>query len=347
VKAAIWHGPMDIRIGDVPEPSPAPGEVKIRVAWCGMSGTDVHEYESGPILIPTEPHPLTGQSAPVVMGHEFAGVVAEVGAGVTGFAVGDPVTANSLIHCGICRFCVRGQQNRCSSLAILGLSADGAFADYVCVPATIAYKLPEDFPLEWGALLEPMSTGVRALRRGRLAAGERVVVIGGGPIGMGVVQAALALGAADVILVEPVEQRRALGQRFGARALDAADDVRAALADTPADLTLDCVALPSTLRLAIDLLGPGGRTVLVGVAIEPGQIDVTDIMLHEKELIGTAGRLHREDFPALVALIGRGAIDAAAMVTRHIALDDVVALGFEAMRTDRERHLKILVELGR
>lgn len=343
MKAAVWHARRDVRIQDWPEPEPAPGEVKIHVAWCGLSGTDVHEYESGPILIPTEPHPLTGRSAPLVMGHEFSGQIVAVGDGVTRLKVGDLVSSNSQMHCGNCEYCYQGLQNLCLQGGFIGLTTDGAFTDFVCVPESIVYALPEGVDLVSAALLEPVTTGVHALRRGELRPGERVVVIGGGPIGLGAVQAAIAFGAGEVTLVEPVIERRKAAERYGARTLDPnAKELRDASARN-FDLSIDCVTVANTVQMGLDLLRPGGRQVVVGVATETKQIDTTGLMLKEKSLIGTAGRLHREDFPALAAMVRRGSVDLLSMVTSRIDVDDLIPRGFEAMRRDRENQIKILV----
>jgi (R,R)-butanediol dehydrogenase / meso-butanediol dehydrogenase / diacetyl reductase len=347
MKAAVWHGQRDVRVEDVEEPSPGPHAVKIEVAWCGISGTDIHEYEAGPILIAAAPHPLTGRQAPVVMGHEFSGVVVGVGAEVTSFSAGDRVSANSIISCGSCANCLNGDINLCELTAVVGLSADGAFARFVCVPESSVYRLPDALGLAHAALWEPVSTGVHAMRRGRMQPGDRVAIFGGGPIGVGAMQAALAAGAAEVFMIEPVPERRALAERLGARALDPADEDAIRREAAGVDIVAACVSPPHTAPLGVELLGAHGRLLVVGLSLAPTSLDLNQLLSAEREVVGCAGRLHRRDFPALASLMVRGAIDAEAMITNRIALADVVELGFEAMRGDKEHQLKILVDLSR
>jgi len=169
MKAAVWYGRRDIRIEEFPDPSP-PGEneVKIKVLWCGICGTDLEEYLYGPLYIPVDkPNSLTGRKAPMVLGHEFVGRVVEVGPGVTELQVGDVVTPDTLIHCGKCYWCQRHQVHHCENLAILGLSTDGGFAEYVNAPTYMCFRLPAGVPLVVGALAEPASVAVRANRLAR------------------------------------------------------------------------------------------------------------------------------------------------------------------------------------
>src|SRR4030042_111606 len=148
MRAAVWYGRQDTRVEDVPDaPDPGPGEVKIKVGWTGICGTDLHEYAAGPIWMPMEPHPLTGKAAPLIQGHEFAGVIAEVGPGVEGFKPGDRVTADSETHCGKCWACLRHEYSLCEICAYLGLGRDGAFAPYLTIPADSVYHLPPELSL--------------------------------------------------------------------------------------------------------------------------------------------------------------------------------------------------------
>jgi (R,R)-butanediol dehydrogenase/meso-butanediol dehydrogenase/diacetyl reductase len=181
------------------------------------------------------------------------------------------------------------------------------------------------------------------MRRGGLEAGEHVVVIGGGPIGLGAVQAAVAGGAGRVHLVEPVASRRRLGERFGAVGVTPEElgELRGPRGDAPA-LIVDCVALPETMQASIELLPSGGRLVVVGVSLAPIAIDFNEVMLQEKSIIGTAGRRHEEDFPTLIDLVDRGVVDLDSMITSRIAVEEIVERGFEAMINDRESQVKIL-----
>ncbi len=184
--AAVWHGRKDIRLEQVPLPgAPQPGWVQIRVHWCGICGSDLHEYLAGPVFIPVDaPHPLTGIKGQCILGHEFCGEIVATGDGVEGYAPGDKVAADACQHCGQCRFCKTGQYNLCEKLAFTGLMNNGAFAELVNVPAELLYRLPEGFPLEAGALIEPLAVGMHAVKKAGSLLGETVVVVGAGTIGL-------------------------------------------------------------------------------------------------------------------------------------------------------------------
>ena len=212
MKAAKWYGKKDIRIEDIPvPPAPGPGEAQIKVAWCGICGSDLHEYLAGPIFIPVEPHPLTGAKAPLVLGHEFSGEVVAVGEDVETVRVGDFVAPDACQHCGVCVNCREGRYNVCEKLAFTGLMADGAFAEYVNVPAELCYVLPDDFDLEAASLIEPLATGFKAARMAGSLLGHTAVVLGAGTIGLGTIMCAKAAGAAPVIAVETAAAIKVLG----------------------------------------------------------------------------------------------------------------------------------------
>ena len=186
MKAARFHGPGDIRIDDVPEPTVGPGQVKVDVDWCGICGTDLHEYLDGPIFIPPKgaPHPLTGEEMPVVMGHEFAGVVAEVGDGVTTVKEGDRVAVEPYDVCGECAACRAGRYNICRKLGFVGLDGQqGGFAERCVVDARWAHPLG-DIPTDLGALVEPLAVAYHAVRLSELQPGGTAAVFGSGPIGL-------------------------------------------------------------------------------------------------------------------------------------------------------------------
>ena len=162
MRAAVWHGRNDIRVEQVPLPAdPAPGWVQIKVDWCGICGSDLHEYVAGPVFIPVEkPHPLTGIQGQCILGHEFCGEIVKLGAGVEGFSAGEVVAADACQHCGTCYYCTHGLYNICERLAFTGLMNNGAFAELVNVPANLLYALPANFPAEAGALIEPLAVGL-------------------------------------------------------------------------------------------------------------------------------------------------------------------------------------------
>src|ERR687884_249786 len=187
--ALRWHARGDVRLDEIPvPPPPGAGELQLRILWCGICGTDLEEYRSGPIFVPVErPNPLTGRRAPLT-----------VGPGVTRFEPGQRVAADTLVWCGRCYWCQRHQVSLCERLAALGLMADGGLAELCTVPEAMCLPVPDGVSDEAGALAETLAVGVRALRRGRLSVGERVVVVGAGPVGLMTLQAARASGASHV-----------------------------------------------------------------------------------------------------------------------------------------------------
>lgn len=185
MKAAVYHGPNKLEVADVPEPNPREGTVKLRVGFNGICGTDLHEYYAGPIFIPTAPHPLTGQELPLVMGHEFAGVITEVGPGVSGWREGDRVAVEPIYKCGHCAPCQAGNYNICAQIGFHGLMSDGGMAEYTVVPTEMLHRLPDSVSLELGALVEPMSVAYHAATLGEVDAGDTAMVFGAGPIGIG------------------------------------------------------------------------------------------------------------------------------------------------------------------
>ena len=190
MKAALWYKSGDIRIEDIPEPSPCAGDVKIKVKWCGICGSDLHEFTMGPIFIPVEnPHPITQEVAPVIMGHEFSGEITEVGEGVTNLAVGDRVTVEPLIVCGECPACKAGHYNLCDKLGFHGLmGGGGGLAEYTTFPARFVHKIPDTLSYEKAALVEPMSVGYHSLEVGGFRSGHVAVVAGAGPIGLATIE---------------------------------------------------------------------------------------------------------------------------------------------------------------
>lgn len=317
--------------------------MQIRVAWCGICGTDVEEYRSGPIFIPVDhPNPLTGRAAPVTLGHEFSGMVVAVGEGVRSLRVGDRVAADTLIYCGTCYWCQRHQVSLCENLAALGLMADGGLAEFCNAPATSCLSVPEGVADDAAALAETLAVGVRALRRGRFVAGERVSVLGGGAVGLMTLQAALAMGAATGTVIEPLEARRQLARTLGGNALDVAE----AHANQGADLTVDCSGNAAAVVSALNATRKGGRVVLVGIYPEPASVPVLDLVGSEKELIGSLSHVYDEDFATALMLLGRGTVRAEPIISDRIPLAHAVAHGLLALMNDPRSHLKILVRPG-
>lgn len=216
MKAAHWHGRGDVRIEDVPRPRASPGDLLLRVSRCGICGTDVEEFTTGPTIIPVDvPNRLTGSVAPLTLVHEFTSSVVEMGDEVTGFSIGDGVAPEAVLFCGQCFFCKRHESALCVNWAAIGLMTDGGLAEYAVVPAFSCVRLPEILSDEDGALVEPTEVAVRAVRKSELRLGDTVAEVGGT---VGLLQVAPAAGATAAYLIEPRSNRRQLGVTFGANA---------------------------------------------------------------------------------------------------------------------------------
>jgi (R,R)-butanediol dehydrogenase/meso-butanediol dehydrogenase/diacetyl reductase len=349
MKAAVWHNKKDVRVEDVPEPpSPGPGEVKIEVHQTGICGSDLHEYDAGPIFIPTEEgHPLTGKKAPLILGHEFSGDIVEIGEGVTNVAVGDRVAPDACQYCGECYMCKVNRYSVCEKLAFTGLMSDGAFAKYVNVPAYTCFKLLPGLSYEAGALVEPISVGIHAIRQGKVLAGDTVAVVGAGTIGLVSIQAARAAGARKVFSIEVAKDRKQFAQDLGAIVLDPKEtDVAADIQDQTdgqgVDVAIECIGKAETVNTCIQCAKRGGKIVVVGIFEKPGEVNYNDLVFQEKEVIGSLA--YSGEFDTAIALLADGRIKAEPLITGKIKLDDIIEKGFDELLTNRESNIKIIVE---
>lgn len=308
MKAAFWYGKQDIRVLEVEAPpAPGNGQVKIKVHWCGICGSDLHEYLGGPIFIPqTEAHPLTGVKAPVILGHEFSGEVVEIGPGVTNVKVGERVVSNAMITCGECHYCSRYQHTWCQKLAIIGLSAHGGFAEYVNVPAWGIFKVPDSVAADAAALTEPLAVGSHAVRQAPVRQGDSVVILGAGTIGLSTLQSARSAGASKVFVIETAQIRKDYALKLGATAVfdpresDVVNAIYQATAGLGADVVFECIGNEKTGPLAVELTRKGGKTVIVGLFGKESSLNFNSIMVAERHIIGSFG--HRGEFATVLDL---------------------------------------------
>ena len=353
VKALRWHGRGDVRLDDVEPPGPpAPGEVQLAVGCCGICGTDVEEWREGPFMIPTTPHPLSGASAPLTLGHELAGRVMASGeptpartAADPALSPGDLVAVDGLVSCGWCRQCRRHQPNLCATFGQVGLMRDGGLQPVVNVPASACLPMPVGLDLEAGAVAETLSVGVRALRRGRLVPGDRVAIVGGGAVGLLAAQAARAMGCGTITVVEPIATRRALAESLGVDRTVDPTDAGTEATTLGADLVLECAGHADAVTMAIALAGPAGRVVLVGIGRERPALDLWDLVRHEKELIGSFSHIGAEDFTGALSMLSTGAIQYRPLLTR-VDLDQALDHGLLALAEHPADYLKIVVSPG-
>ncbi|MBY4675026.1 2,3-butanediol dehydrogenase [Marinobacterium sp. CAU 1594] len=349
MKAAVWHGRRDIRLEQVALPDePAAGWVQIKVHWCGICGSDLHEYLAGPVFIPVDqPHPLTGLKGQCILGHEFSGEIVALGEGVSGFEIGERVAADACQHCGECRYCRDGMYNICENLAFTGLMNNGAFAEYVNVPANLLYSLPAGFPTEAGALIEPLAVGMHAVKKAGSLVGETVVVVGAGTIGLCTIMCARAAGAARVIALEMSSARKQKALEVGATEVidpsevDAVEAIKQLTGGYGADLSFECIGHKSTAQLALDLIRKAGRCVMVGIFEEPSEFNFFDIVATEKQVIGALA--YNGEFADVIAFIADGRLDVTPLITGRIELDDILERGFEELVNNKDQNVKIIV----
>jgi (R,R)-butanediol dehydrogenase / meso-butanediol dehydrogenase / diacetyl reductase len=345
MRAAVYHGPNKIEIADVSEPAPAPGTVKVKVGFNGICGTDLHEYYAGPIFVPTEPHPLTNAQMPLVIGHEFSGVITEVGAEVTGWSEGDRVAVEPIYRCGHCPACRAGNYNICAQIGFHGLMSDGGMAEYTVVPTDMLHKLPDNVSLQLGALVEPMSVAYHAATLGEVTSGDTAMVFGAGPIGIGLWFALRGKGLDDIFVVEPSATRRASIERLGARTLDpAAVDIAAFITEHTdgrgADAVYDAAGVTPAVETALACVGARRPMVSVAIYEKPLMTPLLNLVMNESRIQGSLCYT-AADFEAVIALMARGSYDTTGWVT-EIAIDDVIDEGFEALRAGRK--MKVLVD---
>lgn len=352
MKAARWHARHDIRIDDIPEPTaPGPGEVIIKVGACGICGTDLEEYTDGPLFVPVdEPNPLTGRKAPLTMGHEFAGEVVEVGKGVTAFKPGDHLAPDVLLYCGECYWCQRHQVNLCDKLAALGQMDDGGLAEYCKLPVKMAIPVPNGLSDDHAAMAEPLSVAVRAVRRGRLAPGETVAVFGGGTIGLFCLQVALAAGAGEVFVIEPLQGRRELALKLGAsavidpKAVEPIEELRRLTRGVGPDLVMEAAGVAPVTPVAIHAARKGGRIVLVGIPVAPTTFNFFEVVFTEKEVIGSLSHVYDEDYATAIRWLGDGRIQAEPLISVRIPLARLVEDGLERLADQSTETLKVIVK---
>ncbi|GAB3726458.1 2,3-butanediol dehydrogenase [Nocardiopsis nanhaiensis] len=346
MRAAVYYGNGDLRIEDVPEPTPGDGQVKVRVSRNGICGTDLHEYYDGPIFIPpADPHPLTGRSMPLVMGHEFSGVVTETGPGVTGVQEGDPVAIEPIYRCDRCRACRTGSYNVCSTIGFHGLMADGGMAEYTVVPQHQVHVLPDGVPVETGALVEPMAVAYHAAVKGQVNDQSRALVYGAGPIGIGIWFALRGMGLSEIDVVEPSATRRKAIEALGARTLDPSEvDVPELIADRTSgegvDAAFDAAGVAPAIESAVQSVGEHRPLVSVAIYDQPLVTPLIHLVLRERRIQGTLCYT-RDDYRAVIDLMARGHYDTTGWVDT-VPLSGVVEQGFEELRAGRR--MKLLVD---
>jgi (R,R)-butanediol dehydrogenase/meso-butanediol dehydrogenase/diacetyl reductase len=349
MKAAVFHAAHDIRVEDVAAPTGVgPREVLVKPYWCGICGTDLHEYAMGPIVTPATPHPLNGSVLPQILGHEFSAEVVEIGKEVTGVKVGDRVSAMPLLFDNECYYCRRGLNHLCVKMACVGLSyAWGGIAELAVLPESILTVLPEGVNDLQGALVEPAAVAAYGVDTGHVRPGDNVLITGAGPIGALATLYAASLGA-RVFVSELNPTRQALIRSLGvAEVLDPSKiDVAAYLKDLHegigVDAAIECSGNERALQTALASVRSAGRVVQTGLHTKPASIDPMVLSEHDITLAGT-WCYPVTDFPRIVSLIASGRYPVEKVVSAQIAMEDIVEKGFETLLSPTGDQVKVLV----
>ena len=308
--AVMYSGPRTLVVNDRPPVTPGPGQVEIGVSYVGICGTDLHIFH-GDMDARVSP--------PAVIGHEMSGRILAVGEGVAGWSVGDGITVMPLVSCGTCAACRAGHAHVCQLLTFIGIDSPGAMQSRWTVPSDILVRLPEGVSLRDAALVEPTAVAVHDVGRARLRPGERVLVVGGGPVGLLIALVAM-LENADVVVVEPDSFRRGLAQELGVATLDpATGDVTAFVEDwtsgAGADVAFEVSGAAGGVDTAVDALAARGRLVLVAIHTKRREVNLHRFFWRELNLLGA--RLYdRADFERAVELVAAGQIPVAALISR-------------------------------
>lgn len=350
MRALRWYGPRDVRLQEIETPRPGPMDVRVAIAYCGICGSDLHEYADGPHAIPvTQPHPVSGRVAPLTLGHEFSGTVVEVGSEVQSLKIGDRVAVEPEYRCQACTYCRGGAYNLCASMGFAGLMGDGGMADFAVVPAYMLHRLPDGVTLQQAAVLEPAAVALHALRRSGLRPNHACAVFGLGPIGLLLIMLARLHGASCVVAVDVSPERLDAARRLGAtHVFDACElDAQALQASIVGvsdgwgmDISFEAAGLQSTFESCMRVLRKGGRMVMVGLM---GEARFDAFRAVNDELTFTASVGYRDVYTDLLGMVEEGKLDPTSIVTRIVRLEDAITEGFEVLLSDKQQ-IKVLVE---
>ncbi len=280
MKAAVYHGVRDIRVEEVPDKIIGPDEVSLDIKYCGVCGTDIHIFngEGGSFEV----------NPPLIPGHEFSGIVTEVGDNVTNVKVGDHVTGDPNIMCGKCYYCRNGMEHFCVNAIGIGTTADGGFAEKLVMRSSHVFKVPDDMDFKVAAMVEPVSCCIHGIDLCNIKSGDTVLVIGGGPIGIIMLQLAKESGAAKVILSEPVLEKRELALKLGADyVVDPTTEDVAEVLDRVSEnvnCVIECAGITKTQEDAVSLAGKKATVLFFGLVSPEDKISIKPDQIFKKEL---------------------------------------------------------------
>ena len=318
MKSAVFYGKHDLRVEEHPMPEVGPHDVLIQVEACGVCGTDVHIYEGDKGAAEVTP--------PTILGHEFSGVIREVGSEVKKYKAGDRVCIDPNCYCGACDPCRNGVAHFCENMMGYGTTVNGGFAEYCAVDERQVYLLGENTTFEQGAMAEPVACCLHGIDMCEIQPGQQVVIIGGGMIGLLMLQLAKLAGAAKVALLEPVENKREVGRKLGADVCidPVKEDVKERRAESGMDwvnVVIECVGRPSTIEQAIEIAGNKAVVMMFGLTKPDEEIAVKPFQVFQKELVLKASYINPYTQKRALDLINSGRLDVSSMVYEVCSLD--------------------------
>jgi (R,R)-butanediol dehydrogenase / meso-butanediol dehydrogenase / diacetyl reductase len=347
VRALRWHDLGDLRLDDVPEPTTSPSTAIVEVAYCGVCGTDLHEYRQGPAMIRKGAHPLTGHAPPITLGHEISGRIISLGKSTaTGLEPGSRVAIDPCLFCGECYWCRRGEYHICPLSGSVGLASPGGFARFVEAPLEGLHLVPDGVSDEYAAMAEPLAVGLHAAKRANVGPGDSVLVLGAGPIGIAALIGARAAGAAIVFVSEPNIARRAAAESAGATAAfdptetDVRREVFLRTSRRGPDAVIDGTGRPDAIVLGIRTLRRGGRMAVAGIPDTDVTLDARQIVLYERTVSGSLG--YNFDIPRVLDLIASGRLNPAPLLSDVRPLSDGLAT-FDELASPATALLKVLL----
>ncbi len=330
--AAVYKGEKKLMIEQVPVRNIDADELLIKVYACGVCGTDHHIFNG-----------QSHSNPPVILGHEFSGVVTNLGASATEFKEGDRVAVDPNIACGYCFYCRSGEPNHCENLQALGVDLNGGFAEYAIVPFKQAYKIPDELSLDAAAFAEPLSCCLHGIRLACITSHNTVIIIGGGSIGLLMVQLARFFGALKVILIEPVEEKRVLGAELGADIVinPSEEDLtryKFSIPNAEKRIVIECVGKQETAELALSLAGKNGKVVMFGLSPQGHQlkVDLQYVLKNEIQLLSSF--LNPFTFTDAIGLLANNKVQVADLISKRISLNKISSIFESEINTQFIKH---------
>jgi len=337
MKAAVYKGIHEIDIEDMHDPEMSPSDVLVKPSYVGICGSDLSAWEYGMY------------EGGVVIGHEFAGKVVEVGSEVENFAPGDSVVPNSLLPCMECRYCRTERYSLCESMQMVGISMNGGMAELVSLPESILYKLPADTDMRNAAFIEPLSIVIRGFKRASISSDVSTLILGAGPIGLLSLLYAKFIGIDSVLVSEVKQGRLNLASSLGAthsinpKETPLALKLESLTKNNGVDLVVECSGAPEPTTESFSLVNRGGKILVIGICEEPIEADFMTGVLNELTI--DFSYLGYAEFPEAIDLITNDKIDVSPLISKVIPLDDIVQEGFESLMSPECEDVKILIEI--